>query len=231
MQDNRAFFHAQAQINRNRWLSATGNVEPSNIIYMKHNLKSNLMSGNRSNDPKVKSAIVMSEIAKLIVSNPDRVVKHLNDVGFTITGRPSQRKLVKYTSMAIGNSKKFSMAIAKDIIGSGGAENTHFSEDATPAKAPVNWGEVLGGASGIVNGLGNLFGGKKKARAATEKAKAEAARAQAEAQKALALAAKGVSGAGGGGGGVVDNTMLYIGIAVAVVAVAGTIFFVVRSRG
>lgn len=222
--DNRAFFHQQHQINRNRWLSATGNIEPTNIIYMKHNLKSNLMNANGANDPRAKTAIVMSEIAKMIVNNPDRVVRHLNDVGFTIQGRPSNRKLVKYVSMGIGNSKKFTTAIARDIVGDGGegkfsAEGGTGTASTTPSQT-VNWGEVLGGASGIVNGLGTLFGGKKKARAETEKARAEAAKAQAEAQKALAAATKGVAGANSGGN-VADNTGLYIGIAVAVVVVVG----------
>ena len=240
--DNRTYFQMQYAQNRDKWMYANSDDSKVKILYMNHNLKNNYMNANGSGDTKMKKDILMSEVAKLIVNRPDKVAEHLRKAGYKISGRPSQRQLVKYTSDALHGSKKFATLIAKDIVGNG--ENysvdygalidTGVKAGAEAGKAqpapPKDWGAILGGASGVVSGLGGLFGGKKKAQADTAKAKAEAEAAKAEAAKALAEAAKGVRRSKGGGGG--DNTGLYIGIAVAVavVVVAGIIFMVIRAR-
>ena len=207
--DNRTLLLNAYNENRAEWKSADANPY---MIYVKHDLSHNYMSANGSGDAKMKTDIVLSEIGRLIVYSPGTVVGILNKYKKKkLDGIPSQNELVRLVSAAIHNSRKFTEDFSIEIIKQSG----EMSFDATPSK-PMDIAGLLGGASGVISGLGNLFGGKAKAEAATETAKANALAAQANAQAALANATAGVAG-----GKIKSNIGLYIGIGVGVAALGG----------
>lgn len=201
---NKQYLANADKANRAEWKSA--NAEEPKMIYVKHDLKGNYMNASGSGDDKMKSDIVMSEIGKLIVHSPDKVVTLLNKHKKSKLHhgkKYSHKELVKHVTEGLHNSPGFTVDISKEIVGQGYSLSVEGDK-------PLDVAGILGGASGVVNGLGNLFGGKKKAAAATaaEQAKAEAAKANAQA------ALSNATSAAAGGKGMGDNMLLYIGLGV-----------------
>lgn len=83
---------------------------------MVHNARVNYRNADASGNDKMKRDIVLSDIAKLIVSNRDRVITHLKSVGVKINGTPSKGELAKITAQAMMGSQKFAQEIAKEIV-------------------------------------------------------------------------------------------------------------------
>lgn len=155
------------------------------MLYMEHNAAANYHSANGAGDSKMKTDILMSEISKLIVNRPERVVQIINRHRKNkIVKTPNRGQLVSTLSAGIQNSPRLAKELAMEIMGVEHKFSADSTKTATPAKT-TDYAKLLGDTANIVNGLGNLFGGKKKATAATEKAKAEAEKAKAEAEKAL----------------------------------------------
>jgi len=184
------------------------------MIYLQHNLMKNYHSANGMGDSKMRSDILVSEIAKMVVNHPRRVIQNLNRTGFPTSAGVSRGRLVKIVSHALHKSKRFARAIAADIA----SGNYPFSANGAPAPPKQSVGDVLGNASSLVAGLGALFGGKS----AAEKAKAEAEKAKAEAEKALADKAAALAG------GKV-KVGKYIAIAMAVAGTAAIVIYAFRK--
>ncbi len=202
------------------------------MIYLNHNLMKNYHSADGAGDDKMKYDILTSEIAKLIVNNPARVMELINEHSKNkISGTPSRRSLVKLTSSALQNSMDFSKAIAQEITAPQALANKgagSLSADATtpaPGVTVGQVGELAGGLAGLVSGLGDLFGGKKKAAAKTATAVAEAEKAKAEAEKALYEKTKAI-----GGGGFEMPTWGWIAIAVVGIGGVITLIYYVKNK-
>ncbi|KKS77428.1 MAG: hypothetical protein UV51_C0007G0026 [Candidatus Woesebacteria bacterium GW2011_GWC1_42_9] len=193
------------------------------MFYMKHRIRSNYHSAAGAGDEKMANDILLSELAKLIVNNPTKVVEILNaNLTTKLSDIPGRDKLVKLVSDGIYQSQSFAKAIAAEMIAS---EIKDFSGDATPPK-PTDWAGILNSTSTIVSGLGNLFGGTKKAAAATDKAKADADKARSEAEKALHDKISTIASIKG----ATSNTGLYIGIVLGVAAILGVTIYFVKFR-
>lgn len=156
---------------------------------MKHNLTYNFHNAQGAEDEKMKADILTSEVAKLIVKYPQRIIENLEAEKFSVsdfvkrnpTGRMAQRRLVGLTSNALHESKSFAKRITEDIL-SGNYSFSHFSQDGdTKPKEKITFKEGLESASNILSAFGNIFGGKQKAK----KAEAEAKKAKYDAEKAL----------------------------------------------
>ena len=209
------------------------------MIYMSHNLISNYHSANGAGDDKMKADILTSEIAKLIAKHPDRVIEDLQAEGFAITLPITPDNLVNKVADALFTSKGFAKRLVDDILsgdysfccGDGDDKKEPTSDLSNDGlkpkdkkepkdKKPVDYGALMGSASDLINGLGNLFGGKKKAKADTEKAKAEAERAKYEAQKSLSEKTKALLAS------KKSNMGWYIGGGIAVAIAITTIVFI-----
>ena len=198
------------------------------MIYMSHNLISNYHSANGSGDDKMKADILTSEIAKLIAKHPDRVIEDLQAEGFAITLPITPDNLVNEVADALNQSKGFAKRLVDDILsgdysfccGDGDDKKESKDKKEPKDKKPVDYGALMGSASDLINGLGNLFGGKKKAKADTEKAKAEAERAKYEAQKSLSEKTKALLAS------KKSNIGWYIGGGIAVAIAITTIVFI-----
>lgn len=209
---------------------------------MKHDLMSNYHSADGADDDKMKLDILTSEVGKMIVKYPERIIENMEAEKFKVPpslkrkpkGRFAQRKLVNLTTNAIYKSKSFAKRISEDIVSGNysfcgdakscnfccASDSCAFSQDGGSEVDKVDkWTKAIGGVSELVKGLGDLFGGGKKAQAEAEKAKAEAERALYEKTKALSGEKKKTTPIG-----------LYIGIAVAVVLGIGAIVLIAKRR-
>ena len=218
------------QANRDEWTHADGSrkkFSKPNMIYMKHNLKHNFHYAANAKDTAMKVDILLTEVAKLVVFNPERVQKLLADYGYPVKRNMNKRQLSRAISTMLNRSPRFAKALTTSIL----QQNT-MSADGDNKK--FNLQNVLGTASGIVNTFGDIFGGKKKQEAekaaqeaAAKKAQADAEKAKFEAQKALyskILTVNKVSGAG-------NNTGVIIGgIVLAVVVVGGIGFAIYKAN-
>lgn len=86
------------------------------MLYMTHNFIANYHSADGAGDEKMKEDMIMSEIAKMIVHYPHRVVMLLRGVGVKIKSNPSRATLVAATTEAMHNSPVFAKEIMLDIV-------------------------------------------------------------------------------------------------------------------
>lgn len=89
------------------------------MIYMEHNLDANYHNADGAGDEKMKKDIIMSEIAKMIVNRPDRVITHLNEIGIVFKKTPNRRLLVKAVTHGMHSSKRFTVNMMTDVAGGG----------------------------------------------------------------------------------------------------------------
>lgn len=97
-----------------KWLRELSNNKK--MIYMKHNIGKNFMSADGVGDEKMKQDIIMSEIAKLIIGCPDRVIMHLQEAGIKFKGYPNRKVLVRAVTEAMHNSQAFAKAMMTDVV-------------------------------------------------------------------------------------------------------------------
>ena len=209
--DNKTYLDNANARDRAEWKSADANsarpsngVEPIKMLYVQHKLGNNYLSASGTGDENMKRDILTGEIAKLIVRQPKLIGRLLYKHRLKVPSSNNRSQLVVAVSDGLYSNKKFAEDIAIAIARNRGADGSLSAEGDKSDPAAV-----LQGAASLVKGLGDLFGGKKKAAAATAQAKAEAEKAKADAQKALAEAAK----AHAAGAGMKDNMKLYIGLA------------------
>ena len=233
--DNKTYLAQAHAANQAEWKSADarkGIKNNVNMIYAKHSVKNNYNNADGAGDEKMKHDIIMSEIAKLIVFRKDDVVALLKNYGLEVSGTPSEGKMAKYVSHGINKSEKFSQDLTR-LIAKNSNMNMFAADAKTPTTSNINYNEVLKDTSGLIAGLGDLFGGKKKAKADASKNKAEAdkLRAQAALEKARAEAAlKGAIKGVNKGKDTSDNIGLYIGIAAGVIVIAGVAVWYFKFR-
>lgn len=224
--ENKRYLEKEHEKNRAEWKSAdaSGNTyaEPMKMVYKAHNLKNNYL--NASGDDRMKRDILMSEIAKLIVSRTNDVVGLLRKAGFNVPEKPKQKHLVKAVVNGMHKSKRFTSEIMR-MIAKG---EKRVSADGTTS----DYGSILGSASDLINGAGNLFGGKKKAKAQAAASEAERKKLEAEAalekikgENALMGAVKGV------GGDLGSNIGRNIAIGIGVGTLLGTGIWYLGFRG
>lgn len=146
------------------------------MIYLSHNLKDNYLAAEGTGNAKMKRDILLSEIAKLIVKRPDRVVVLLKQAGLSQEGAPQYKDLVKLTARGLGKSKAFAKMITAEIIG---------KPVTVSADGAINYGDTLAAAADLVNGMGVIFGGNKKSAAESKKAQEAAEKALSEKTNAL----------------------------------------------
>lgn len=116
------------------------------------------MSADGVGDSKMKSDIVLSEIAKLIVIKPDVVITYLNKSGFNVSPKTGTRSLIRKVGDAIGKSKQFATYMAEEINGIGRAEK-HMSGDGSQTQ---NYASMAESTASIMASLSDLFGKPKK---------------------------------------------------------------------
>ena len=232
--DNSTYLANAHRANRNEWKSADAGTSgakksPIKMIYMTHNLKGNYRSADGSGDADMKTDILMSEIAKLIVHQPDAVGALLNKHGIAVGAKPSNKQLINQVTEGLHRSQQFASDMAGLIVSGGmkmsaSGRTYNAPGDTTEVKKDIDYAALIGNSAELVKGLGSTFGGKKKAKANAAATKAEIERLNAEAElekakakNALKGAVKGVSG----GKDMGDNIGLYIAIAVGVASLTG----------
>ena len=153
---------------------------------MTHNLNANYHSADGAGDEKMKQDIIMSEIAKMIVNRPDRVVTHLNEIGIAFKKTPNRRLLVKAVAHGMHSSKRFAVNMMTDIAGGdtmeasgtngsklktrrtnvGATNDSQLSADSgaatTGGGGGINYTDLTKSVSVLTGAIGNIFGGIKK---------------------------------------------------------------------
>ena len=152
------------------------------MLFMKHNFVSNYQNADGAEDNNLKRDILISEIAKLIVNKPQKVISLLSESGYDVSAGISSEDLSVAVVSTLSRSEKFATLITEEILRS----DLSFSQDGTKP----NLGESLGSIALIISGIGSIFGGKKRAEADKAKAEADKARARADSDKAKASAEK-----------------------------------------
>ena len=75
------------------------------MIYEKHNLFENINNLKGAKDMRISRELIVSELAKVILSRPHEVKRALKDCGVAISDRPSKVELVKKVSFNVARSK------------------------------------------------------------------------------------------------------------------------------
>lgn len=192
---------------------------------MTHNVSANYHNASGAGDYQMKRDILLSELSKMVVNRPQRVMQLINThKGGKSIKQVNQGQLIKMVSDGLQKSPRFAKAIALEILG----VESNFSADSKPlvkttdpAKS-TDWSKILGDASSIVNGLGNLFGGKNLA----NKAKSEADKAKAEAEKALAEKANTVATLNGAKSNITTYVLIGLGVVVVIGGVVAYVKFI-----
>ncbi len=203
---NREYLKKQQSIIRDEWKSADAG---SKMIYWQHNLANNYLGANSNRDNGIKSDIIISELAKLIVNKPV-VVLDIYFKNFNEKISNGRRAIVKAVAKGLNKSQKFAKDIAIEIA----KQNRMTMRSADGA-------DILNSASGIVSGRGSIFGGKQAV--ATAQATAEAAKANAEAELHKATAAIAASQ------NTKSNIGVYILVAIGIGGVVGVVLWAVRK--
>ncbi|KKR29685.1 MAG: hypothetical protein UT61_C0025G0017 [Candidatus Woesebacteria bacterium GW2011_GWA1_39_8] len=141
---------------------------------MTHNFRQNWHNASGVQNVQMKRDILLSEIAKKITYDKERIITALRESGFSIPADVNERGLTKMVASALSRSKKFATKLTDEILLSA---DGFYSAD-KDKKKPIDWGQAIKGAGDIIKGIGNIFGGTSRAEA--DKAAAEAAKAQAE---------------------------------------------------
>ena len=199
--DNKKYLSIAADKARDEWkyANAQPTVQPLKMIYSTHNLKSNFMNANAAGDTGMNNDIVISEVAKLILSQPKNVVAALQKYGFEVKSM-DPHDITDAVGEALNKSKAFATAFANGIISNQTMSVVGARHGVAPTLNAI--GDIFTDASQITSSLGSIFGGGTKATGAAGTAQVHAAVA------AKAPAAKAGSSVG-----------LYIGIALGVVTV------------
>lgn len=139
------------------------------MLYMQHDLRKNYLSATGAGDDKMRSDILMSEIAKLIVYRPSLVADVLKKTSPSFKNKNyNSHELASIVSTELYGNKKFADELAREIILS------QISQSQKELMADgTNAGGVIAGVAVIAAGLGALFGGKKKEKADKERAEKE----------------------------------------------------------
>ena len=185
---------------------------------MEHNARSNYLSADAAGDEAMKRDIILSEIAKLIVKSPEKVLSNLKASGVKVNGNPSNDQLLKIVSQSLMGSQSFAQLIAKDIATANGRTSA-MSADSQPQ---VNPEELLGAVSTITGAIGTIFGGKKN-----NKDKDAAKKDNEQAEKDLKTKTNTVGKPAEGKSNLTRNIAIGIGIAI---VVGGVLWFVVPRK-
>lgn len=129
---------------------------------------SNYMSADGSGDNRMKRDILISEIAKIIVNRPNKVMGHLKLYGFAVSQNASKKELATVVSRALLKSPRFAAQMAIEILGgtygAAGSMDTATTEVVGPTStaiptSPDPTAATTVSTAPIVNGLGEVFGG------------------------------------------------------------------------
>ena len=139
------------------------------MIYLKHNLPSNIMSADGTKDPEMKRDIILSELAKLIAVKPEVVITYLKASGVKVSDNASSNQLVKLVSNTVPKSPQFTALIAEEMIGRGRAArfmNNDGPESGTGTGtgnswSNVDWAAMSQNTLALVNSIKDLFGKDK----------------------------------------------------------------------
>lgn len=138
------------------------------MIYNTKNMREfmdNYMSADGAGDTRMKRDILISEIAKIIVNNPKKVMGHLKLYGFAVSQNASKDALATTVSRALLKSPRFARQMALEILGGTyGAAGSMDMMTTTPVDSPLPSSPDPAAVSGvspgpIVSGLGEVFGG------------------------------------------------------------------------
>lgn len=170
---NKEYLSKEEASTRDEWKSADadGRYRKSGIIYWNHQPGKNYFMANGAGDTDMKTDILMSEIAKLIVNNKTRVVQLLNDSGVKTSSGITISSLSDKVAKALYGNIKFAEAIAAEIVQSGTKLNADGTT--TPAKPKKSFSDILAevsttgknladAAKNVKDLIGNVFGGKNK---------------------------------------------------------------------
>lgn len=136
------------------------------MIYLKHNLPSNIMSADGTKDPEMKRDIILSELAKLIAVKPEVVITYLRAVGVNVSNNASSGQLVKLVANTVPKSAQFTALIAEEMIGRGRASRVMNGDGDTGTGTSNSWSNVDWAAMSqntlaLVNSIKDLFGKDK----------------------------------------------------------------------
>lgn len=137
------------------------------MIYLKHNLPSNIMSADGTKDPEMKRDIILSELAKLIAVKPEVVITYLRAAGVKVSDNAGSSQLVKLVSNTVPKSPQFTALIAEEMIGRGRAArfmNNDGPESGTGTGnswSNVDWAAMSQNTLALVNSIKDLFGKDK----------------------------------------------------------------------
>lgn len=129
---------------------------------------SNYMSADGSGDNRMKRDILISEIAKIIVNSPKKVMGHLKLYGFSVSQNASKEQLATTVSRALLKSPRFARQMAIEILGgtygAAGSMDVAATEVVGPTSTAIPTSPDPAAATTvstapIVYGLGEVFGG------------------------------------------------------------------------
>lgn len=171
----------------------------------------------------------LSLVAVFIHKHPKEAISLLKEFKFYTEDNASTEEIAKAVSKAIRSSKLFTAALVDDIITSHGGMSAAGQEGYFNDDGGSSVSDLLKNGSSLISGLGSIFNGKSQASTAASNAQSAQANAQAEQAKAqqqlvnqtaaLKLASTKTGSVG-----------LYIGLAVAAIAIIGGVILVMKLR-
>ena len=127
------------------------------MLYIQHNLKNNYLSATGSGDKEMAFDILLSELARLITMKPKVIINELRAAGLTKKDSMGRGELIKALADGLYGSPEFAKAIGRQIM----LNQWPVTAQADGGDKP-DYANILKGASSLLGGLGELFGGKNK---------------------------------------------------------------------
>jgi len=195
------------------------------MIYERHKLFENINNIKGTKDMKISRELIVSELAKVILSRPHEVKKALVDCGVAVSERPSKVQLVKKVSYNVARSRclRYNLGV---LVMQNQMPFDDGSSDGYSNKAGTDWGGVIGDVIGT--GFGIWSTGQQRKEGAAQRAheqniaqqNASLMIKQMELQNQLSQPGPTQAGVGGSS----TTTMLLLGV-----GVLGVIGFVIWS--
>jgi len=197
------------------------------MIYEKHNLFENIKNLKGTKDMRISRELIVSELAKVILSRPHEVKRALKDCGVAVPDRPSKKQLVKKVSFNVARSR----CLRYNLGGLVAQNQMPFEEGYSNSSGGTDWagaiGDVIGTGFGIwQTGQSRKEGAAQRAHEMTLAQKnSELMMKQMELQTQLSQPGPTQAGVGGSS----TTVMLLLGLGV--VGIIGFMIWSSRKKG
>ena len=137
------------------------------MIYEKHKLFENINNIKGTKDMRISRELIVSELAKVILSRPHEVKRALVDCGVAVSDRPSKVQLVKKVSYNVARSRclRYNLGV---LVMQNQMPFDDGSSDGYSNKSGTDWGGVIGDVIGT--GFGIWSTGQQRKEGAAQRA-------------------------------------------------------------